>query len=272
MDVKISNLLIILIFQIIHNSVSANETITEITPKALTAANSTGNSKISYAPEACRQNTEKMVYFAVGKTVFRVPNKDLLYIRGLSDLERNELPMRRDASEPEGCPDNPIWGRSFRVRLASARVSEGGADSIEVNIIARPTGYKMRYDRANMEFERAKSNPTIICTNSEYNFATCEYPPGQYGISDDFGPKVYQANSEYYKTPLGEHFAISCSSLLKLDEHEHKCEVAYDINSSISVFYDFYRSTTPISRATDLDKAILEFIRNSIIDDYQWPE
>lgn len=269
---KIINLSIILILQIAHNSASADETITEIKSKHPSETNSVGNSKISYDSRACHSNANKMVYFAAGKTVFRVPNEDLLYIRGLSDLERNELPVRRDTSEPEGCPDNPIWGRSFRVRLASVSVTGGNVDAISVNIVARPPGNKMRYDRANMEFERAKSNPNIACKNSAHDFAVCEYPLHKYGVSGDFGPKVYQAKPEYYKTPLGEHFAISCSSLLRLDEQEHKCEVAYDINNNISVFYNFYRSKHPISKAADLDREILQLISNSIIDDYQWPK
>lgn len=262
--------LTLFVAQIICGITSADE-LAKVWAKDRSEANSMGDAKLSYDSRLCRQKANGMVYFAAGQVVFKVPQTSLLYIRGMDDQERASLPKRRHPSEPEGCPDNPLWGGSFKVKFDDI-LSENGSDRSDavVNIVARRPDEVGQYDRAYSEFEYLQSNHSERCRNDLGSFIVCKYPSKKHSASDELDFAVYQAKSAGYRAPNGLPFSISCSSLRKLNDEERECSVSYNLDHNISIFYSFYRSEVSIDSVIDYDMTLRALISAAIVRDYRW--
>lgn len=235
----------------------------------------TASSGVKYNPSSCKRDADGMVYFAAGRTVFRVPYEKLLYIRGMGDQERAALPKRTDPSEPEGCPGNPLWGGSFRVQfdyavsLPSEQASKK-TGALTVNIVARPPGDTGRYDHANIEFEHVRLKLKGACDEEAPGFVACKYPSKKKNQAKELDLTVYQAKPELYKSPKGLPFAVSCTSLRGLNETERECSVNYNLDDQVSIFYKFYRSKISIEEVVSYDKAVQRFIEEITAKNYHW--
>jgi hypothetical protein len=104
------------------------------------------NGQVHYDPSKCSKDPHGMVYFAVGRRVFRQPVENIGYIAAGSRPANAPYPSPPDPSEPMGCPDHPLPGGSYTLSRMSAmpedkpNANSGYADHIVVVINDGATG------------------------------------------------------------------------------------------------------------------------------------
>lgn len=228
------------------------------------------NTSFSYNPDSCSKDAQGMVYFATGHTVFRVPYKDLLSIRGMSDTEKASLPARPKPNEPEGCPDNPAWGRGFsmkfRYRLKSENAEQEKESQIKFTLVdAQPGPYKGTSWLNQKSFERLKKYKS--CTEAAPGIINCRKPDKK--VTADFEFSAYKVRPDIYKSPSGKTIYIDCF----IPEHGiygRQCGVSYQLREGLGFFYDFYRAQLPINEFIEHDKALRKYIDDAQVQNYQW--
>lgn len=228
------------------------------------------NTSFSYSPDLCSPNAQGMVYFATGETVFRVPYKDLLSIRGMSDEEKALLPKRPNPNEPEGCLANPVWGGGFSIKFRYSLKTENAAKEKETQIkftlVNAPRGpYTGTSGIHKKTFERLEEYKK--CTETEPGIINCRKPDRK--VTADFEYTAYKVGPEAHKTPTGNAIYISCFGLTH-EKYGQECGVSYQLQESLGIFYDFYRAQLPINEFIEYDKALRQYIADSQVKNYQW--
>lgn len=235
------------------------------------------NERLLYNPANCKNNAEGMVYFAVWDVVFRVPYKDLISIRGISDNSRLSLPKRVDQSEQEGCPGNPLWGKGFLVvyrhqDLGVGKASEQlGANVVNLHIIASDRN-RFGLQRVNeIGFERIRETYES-CDESIVGLVSCRKPGGEEDSIGDMEVTAYQTKPKYYSTPLGEKLTVLCSGPYVSSVKGRACRVDYKIQENINVSYEFYRKDIPMSNFLKFDRGLRSYIDAAKVEKYIWAD
>lgn len=242
-------------------------------------ASSTGNphqSNVTYNPENCKVDAEGMVYFALGREVFRRPYTDIMTIRGMSEEDKAALPSRPDPSEPEGCPDNPIWGSNFSLSYKHQprhpeNYPSGTPFAVEqLSIIAIPDrdkGTKVEFGlqpSLERDFERAK-NEFNICEEYENGLTACFIP--NEATKDKWTVK-FRADPEIHSAPFGRPFVVSCLSWVGLGFVE--CNVSYNYTDDLRIAYKFRLDRLPALEIIEYDKGIRSKIESMRVINYAW--
>ncbi len=241
-------------------------------------ASSTGNlhqNNVAYNPEDCKTDAEGMVYFALGREVFRRPYEEAMSIRGMPEEDKKSLPPRPDPSEPEGCPDNPIWGSNFSLNYRhQPRHPEsyppGTSFSVEqLNIIAIPD----RDKGTSVEFGLQPSlEKDFYRVKEEYK--TCE--PLKNGLLACFVPDEtpknrwtvkFKADANIYTAPFGRPFVVSCVSWTA---GFVECNASYNYTENIRISYRFRLASLPALEIIEYDKGVRDKIESMRVNDYLW--
>lgn len=228
------------------------------------------NTSFSYSPDLCSSNAQGMVYFATGDIVFRIPYKDLLSIRGMSEEGKALLPKRPNPTEPEGCPDNPAWGTGFSIKFRYHLKTENAAKEKESQTIftlvdARRGTYTGTSEVNKEAFEHLEKYKK--CTETEPRIIDCRKPDRK--VTADFELAAYKIKPETHQPPSGNTIYIACF----FPEHGiygRQCGVSYQLQEGLGFFYDFYRALLPINEFIEHDKALRKYIADSQVKDYQW--
>ena len=232
------------------------------------------NQPVMYNPESCKRDAEGMVYFAVGRDVFRVPYEQKLQIRGMSEEERAKLPPRPDPTEPEGCPDNPMWGRGFSFTYKH-QPEHPENYSEEVGFTAESISVTERFGTSNAmqlsgeeNFLSKKLNHNE-CRLLTYGLEECLTPPSNKSIPKiDWGAS-YKAVPEVYDAPFDRSFIVSCRP--SMVEGNQRCNVAYDFTRHSKIDYVFFRLKLPLEEIFAFDSGLRAAVRSAMVENYEWP-
>lgn len=233
------------------------------------------NNPVAYDPSKCKQDAEGMVYFAAGRTVFRIPYEEPLSIRGMGAEERAQLPKRPDPSEPEGCPDNPIWGRGFSLPF---RYKENAKDANDVGfnmrakqlsiIASSPRNFGLQ-SVSEASFDSIKKLYST-CAEVIEGFIGCRMPSEDKKFMGDMELAAYQTLPDIYSTPLGGKLTVACDEPYASQNSGRDCNVDYKYYEDLNISYEFYRKDLPITKLLDYDSALRRYIDKIQVKDYQW--
>lgn len=240
----------------------------------------TSNDNVTYDPSTCKTDAEGMVYFALGREVFRRPYQEGMSIRGISAEERAALPPSPDPTEPEGCPGNPLWGRGFGVGYRHQpanpeNYSPGTSFRASISFIA------LSERSQNSTFEAAKwgNQPSweqrFERIRTEHD--SCEVLPG--GLSDcripdergrEFGSAAFQADPNVYSAPFGRPFTVSCISWPVVARQD--CDVSYNYTEGTRIAYEFDLYDLPAAEIIPFDKGLRAKIESMRVPNYRWAD
>lgn len=227
---------------------------------------------VKYNPASCGRDAEEMVYFALGRLVFRLPYTTTMEFRALPREERAKLPKRPDPSEPEGCPDNPIAALSVKFAYRHSAREAGGADSEPPMlawvglVVARP-GYSGTVGSTRDSFYHTQMTYSV-CEEAATGIIACSWPNDrprwQWGT-------FYKIKSTYYPTPLGHPIFVECYPTNR--KGWQSCGLEYRAyEKKLSVYYNFNRKSLPIDRLVEYDRGLRAQIEKMRVPEYPWPE
>lgn len=229
------------------------------------------NTSFSYNPDLCSKDANKMVYFATGETVFRIPYKDLVSIRGMNNAVRALLPKRQAPNEPEGCPDNPAWGKGFSItykyNFKLGNSEESQKIQTEFTLVDATTGPYNGAASANKAMFENLKHKYKACNEITPEIIQCRKPDTK--VAADFEISAYRVKLKNHKGASEKVIFISC--LLREDPvYGRQCGLSYQLQEGLGIFYDFYRAQLPIDEFIEHDQALRKYIADSQVKDYQW--
>ena len=220
--------------------------------------------RIPYDPSKCATDAHDMVYFAVGRLVFRQPEWNLRYIAGGSKEYLAALPKPPQPDEPEGCPGHPIQGGAFDIFPWSAPPGEAAnaatayADSLYliVNDGNRPTSENGLF--------------ALVCKsyglrdNGVAGFDGCKKP---FHCDEDV---AYQTTE--YEAPVGGKVALFCRVAADCSGIPSVCDGGYQIKKNFVVNFSFRTARLPIVQFIAADRELRRRIDLSEITDFKWAD
>jgi hypothetical protein len=242
----------------------------------------TSNDNVTYDPSTCKTDAEGMVYFALGREVFRRPYQEGMSIRGMSSAEdRAALPPRPDPNEPEGCPGNPLWGRgfsvgyqhqpanpenyppemSFRASISFIALSERTQNS---SLEAIKWGNQLSWEQS---FERVRTEHDS-CELLPEGLIDCRVPNRERGR--EFGSAKFQADPAIYSAPFGRPFTVSCISWPVVARQD--CNVSYNYTDGTRIAYEFDLYDLPAAEIISFDKGLRAKIESMRVPNYRWAD
>jgi len=221
-----------------------------------------------YDPTACRTDTHRMVYVALGRSVFRWSVDELPVITKLDQNRQTEAPTPPDPSEPEGCPGNPV--RALMVGLTIRYGGVAGSESREPRNIGvalsavSPNFWGMQLLTENAfedtcdkwNLRNVLPEGLIACTRPSSNVAV---PPSEWATR-------YRADPDTYSSPYGRPFLITC-----IPTNIYRCDVRYKLFDTVNLSYRFWRKDIPIAKAIEVDRIIRLEATTAVVSDFKWP-
>jgi hypothetical protein len=238
-------------------------------PIVLAATNAQAHdTTIPYDPSKCSTDPHEMVYFAVGRRVYRQPMENIFYIQGYTQKMREDqhIPQPPKPSEPAGCPDHPIQALGFYLKCFSAmpgdkdKILYANADRVPIEIINNP-----KHGLQNEGLLDLICNRYDLRDTSVPGFTGCKKP-----FQCDHGA-VYEAND--YALPFDQKMILDCVMPLQYCEDSPGiCEVSYKMYDDLNVWYKFKTKDVSIQQALDYDRELRRRIEAAEIKNYRWPE
>jgi hypothetical protein len=239
---------------------------------------------VTYDPSTCKTDAEGMVYFALGREVFRRPFVEGMTIRGMPEEERAKLPPRPDPEEPEGCPHNPIWGSNFSISyqyepanpelyppdtpfaarsISFIEVGQRNNESVGEYEILR-WGLQPSLER---DFERIRRTHNS-CERLINGLNACRVPsPGREILS---WTTAFQADPQIYEAPYGRPFTVSCLAWGAIDQQD--CSVSYNYTEFTRISYKFELHELPPMEIIEFDKGLRAKIESMRVPDFRWAD
>lgn len=218
--------------------------------------------KLVYDPTGCADDPRGMVYFAVGKRVFRQPIGNLFDITAWPTLRRPALPTPMDPLDPEGCPGHPIQEEVYHLRpfsTVSDTIIEQPAtyaDYVNVDITDLSDGWPVRT-------EDGAFNP--ICANRD------ESVPGFVACNGRFRCNlgvVYKTTD--YLTPDGSKLTLLCQTGIHCEKLPYKCGGGYRLHADTSVYFVFATTSVPVEAFIDTDRELRHRFESAEVKAYAW--
>jgi hypothetical protein len=239
------------------------------------------NTNITYDPSSCKTDAEGMVYFALGREVFRRPFQGSMSIGGMLAEERAALPPPPDPSEPEGCPGNPVWGRSFSIDYEHLPADPNAYRQqtpfrASINFIAlRESDWDSVYDAATWgnqlsyerDFDRRKHDYDS-CETLPSGLIDCRVPESD--RTREFWSATFQAEPDIYSAPFGRPFTVSCLTWPVVARQD--CNVSYNYTRSTRIAYHFDLNDLPPAEFISFDRGLREKIESMRVRDYRWKD
>ena len=218
------------------------------------------NATFTYDPSKCSRDPEGLIYFAVGRHVFRHPFENLRILAGPTPSQRRAMPQPAHPEEPWGCPDHPLQMPAYRIWFTPTQTTDARADQIPD---LRPL------DIALNGGERAYGQNDIFETfcskykNFDYSvfgFTGCRKQP-------DDGSEAFLANQ--YTDPDGLKLAIFClGHPLRLDQL-WRCEAGYKLADHLIIYLKFNPSFLSIKDFPRADAEIRRLLMQSEVP-FDW--
>ena len=224
---------------------------------------------LHYDTSKCSTDPHDMVYFAVGRRVYRQPMENIFYIQGYSNKLRDDahLPQPPKPSDPAGCPDHPIQALGYYLRHFSALPGDtakslyANADKVPIEIINNPSPGLNAVDTKSFD---------LICKtyhlhdDSVPGFIGCKKP-----FKCDHG-EIYQAKK--YSLPFHQRMILNCVVSYRYCEPQPGlCSVSYRLFDDLTVWYKFKTVNVPIKDALDYDRELQRRIGLAEVKNYPWP-
>ena len=217
---------------------------------------------LPYDPETCARDARDMVYFAVGRRVFRQPKDNLTYITLGVPAFRASLPQPPKPEEPEGCPDHPIQGAAFHLSHVSAMPDDplgaGVQDADRIRLIVNGG------DRPNSKNDLFKA----ICET--YSLPVADVP-GFSGCKKPFEcymDVTYEA--EDYADVDGTPVALFCPVGINCASSPIQCYGGYRLRRDFIVNFRFATGQLPIGKFIEADREVRRRVASSEVKDFQW--
>jgi hypothetical protein len=219
------------------------------------------NGQVHYDPSKCSKDPHGMVYFAVGRRVFRQPMENIGYIAAGSRPANSPYPSPPDPSEPMGCPGRPLPGGSYTLSRMSAMPEEPRgaytiyADHIAIIINDGSTGAFTRdglFDLLN--------KTRGLAAHSTPGFVETGKGPDKF--------YYYSYKAQNYFTPDGRNLTIACHNDLS-DKHII-CEYGYMIGIDLAISATFLTDNVPLTEIFGADQEIRHRIEAAQVKDFRW--
>lgn len=237
------------------------------------------NDDVTYDPSTCKTDAEGMVYFALGREVFRRPYQEPMSIRGMSSEEYAALPPRPDPSEPEGCPGNPLWGSNFS--LIYQHMPTNAQDySLNTSFRARSIALIVRAERLKntsmafglqpsleRDFERVRDQYDS-CGLLSNGLNVCRIPQPE--RPQEEWSSMFQADPSLYAVPFGRPFTVSCGNWSFGDTQD--CQVSYNYTEDTRISYEFEIHEIPPLEMIEFDKGLRALIESMRVANYRWAD
>jgi hypothetical protein len=250
-----------------------------------TAAES-ASEEITYDPATCKTDAQGMVYFALGREVFRKPAEPGVRMRPILNTSPETLatlPPSPDPNEPKGCPDNPVRGTTYGINYQH-QPREPGAYPVGTSFEAKLLGFVeitrddwnstvdvVKWGTQSVDetaFERVRDNYNA-CEVLANGLTVCRVPWPDKNILS--WPTKFQAVSPVYDTPFGRPFTVSCNPALPgLGPLE--CHVSYNYTENTRVIYFFELRNLPAMEIIEFDKGLRAAIEAMRVPAYRWPD
>jgi hypothetical protein len=221
------------------------------------------NGQVHYDASKCSKDPRGMVYFAVGRRVFRQPMANIGYIAAGSRPANDAYPSPPDPSEPMGCPDHPLPGDSYTLSRMSAmpedklNANSGYADHISLVINDGATGAFTQdglFDLLSKDWGISDGNVS--------GFIETAKRPSQ---STYF---AYKARD--YLTPNGKKLTMTCHT--NPPEEFITCEYGYMIGQDLAVATGFVTANVPLDKMIDADQELRRRIESAQVKDFRWAD
>ena len=231
---------------------------------------------VSYDPSQCATDPEGTVTIALDRLVMRVPMDALSSIRDLPPEARAVAPAPPDPSEPEGCPDHPMVGRSFYFRYLSDTLHNNSSLSSPAQrridrlllVAARPDFWGLQPSEER-SFERI-CNDQQIRDELDNGLLACLVRPDITGRPREHWPFAAQAPLDLYTAPFGRPFMVHCTWGFRPGTHQ--CDVTYKLYETVNVSYRFEPGRLPLDDLIDFDRGLRASIESMRIHDFVWPD
>ncbi len=231
---------------------------------------------VLYDADKCRPAvTDGKVRIMVGRRVLALPAEDVLSVGGMADWKRQLLPPAPDPSQPEGCPDNPMWGSNFTIAFrypTSDPADEDGWRTARSNVVyaADDTvpmqGSMERFAKLRCD----EAPPGSIKETLPSGFIRCRYRPDIELPVEDWSTSLIAPES-LYTAPGGRPFIVGCLRG-ELTPSAYGCPVNYRLLPFMSVFYKVNFTRTPAEDVIALDSALRQTILEAEVPEFRWPE
>lgn len=225
------------------------------------------DSKIEYNPALCKTDAKDKVYFALGRTVFSAHYQEPIFIRGMPPERKAALPKRPDPSEPEGCPDNPMWGGGFTFAYRYQALKENAKKpgrymmAEQLSIIENSPSYWLPQDSLERVYEKRSEG---MCAEIYDSFVACRIH-GEEENPEDWAAS-YKANKDIYNSPFNRPFIVECNYSVV----GRICRVVYKLHETILVSYKFKPEKIPINQVISFDKVLRSKLESMRVVNYKW--
>lgn len=215
-----------------------------------TESHAAEHGQIHYDPSKCSKDAQGMVYFAVGRRVFRQPMDNIVYIT--TDLPEMQAtyPAPPDPSQPVGCPDHPIPGGSYNLaRMSAMPDTPPNADSAYADHI----GIIINDGRTGGSDEEGLFD--LLSTHAVINDDSV---PGFMGS----GKNPQRTNFWAYKaldylTPGGNKLTISCRDQPWSRRNNFvTCNYGYMVTSDLAITVGFPTAVVPLDKIINADQEL----------------
>ena len=231
---------------------------------------------VHYDPSQCATDPEGTVTIALGRIVLRVPMDELSSIGDLPPHERAIAPVPPDPSQPEGCPDHPMVGRSFYFQYLLDAVQENQPPHEPFpRRIDRLLLISVTQDYWGMQpfwehrFERVCINHQLRSV-VENGFVVCRVRSSRIGTPPEHWPFYVQAPLDVYAAPFGQPFTVGC--IRGSIPGTHQCNVDYKLYGTLNLTYRFEPGRLPITDLIDFDRELRAWVESMRVQDFVWAD
>ena len=243
---------------------------------SLAAAPSARAETMIFDPTECATDPQGNVTITLGRIVLQVPIHELSYIQDLQPDDRTAAPAPPDPSQPEGCPDHPIVGRSFSFNyLVDAYRrrdrSEGALPRrvdrlLLVDVSPEYWGMQPLNEQA---YERI-CNTYDLKSIAPNGLTICRVRPEDQEIPQEHWPFAAQAPIKIYGAPFDRPYTMYC--LWGVVRGTHQCSVTYKLYETVNLAYRFAPHRLPIEDLIEFDRELRAWIESSRVQDFVWPD
>jgi hypothetical protein len=225
------------------------------------------NQPIQYDSSKCSTDAHGMIYFAVGRRVYRQPENVPLGLVAYSDKMREEqhVPSPPKPNEPIGCPDHPIQELGYYIGPFAAmpedkdKILYANADKVGMEIVNNPK--EGLNDESLLDLMCKKYD---LRDTTKQGFIGCQKP---FKCGNDV---IYKAQE--YTFPSKKPFLLWCHVGPHCEVGPIYCEAAYKVYGDFNVWYKFVSTTIPVEDTIKLDKELQRRFEAAEVKNYPWPD
>lgn len=226
---------------------------------------SLARSEVRADPARCPGGGDGHTYFALGRTVVRLPYADRIHVARdpVAPVPALQPP---EPSASEGCRGNPIQVRVLHLVAQQdallGRHAQGTQPLRALDILRRPMQGVVRSDGESLLGLIAKQTP---CRTIDGDLVEC-VKPGATSTT----PSVLTVRQDVHSTPTGRPFVVKCGFGPGI--YNDDCSIGYQLDENTALRYRIDRRKTPDRDIVALDKAVRDGLCRLILPSYPWKD